>query len=234
MLLYIIRHGEPDYVKDCLTERGWKEAKALARKMVKINPDKIYASPMGRAKETAMPTCELLGKDYEVLDWAHEIEDDRLTTFPDGKLKSVSVLPNFYYRTEKNLDLPYDKAFESDGFSTTNMKSACKTIVEGGRALLERHGYKEEGGVYKIINPTDEKIAVFCHSCMGRAWISHMLHIPINIMWSSFTYSFTGVTVINFQNHTEGYTAPQCLSYCDLGHLYEDGQNIFYDNKIHL
>ena len=234
MLLYIIRHGDPDYKNDCLTAKGKREAEAVARRMCQVRPDKIYTSPMGRAIETAMPTCELLRKDYEILEWAREVEDDRLTEFPDGVKKSVTYVPNFYYRTEKNLNLGVNEAFNADGFSTSNMKNAYDIITNGGRELLKKHGYVEENGIYRIENPSEEKIALFCHSCMGRTLISHLLHIPIHIMWSSFSYSFTGVTVIHFQNHKEGFTAPQCLSYCDLGHLYEDRQGLCYDNRVDI
>lgn len=234
MLLYIVRHGDPDYKKDCLTAKGKREAEAVARRMCQIRPDKIFVSPMGRAIETAMPTCELLRKDYTVLDWAHEIEEERLTEFPDGAKKSVTNVPNFYYRTEKNIDLGFERAFECDGFSTSHMKDAYERIAAGGREFLESLGYKEENGVYRIIKPSEEKIALFCHSAMGRAWISHLLHIPVNIMWSSFSYSFTGVTIIHFKNYKEGYTAPKCLSYCDLGHLFEDRQALCYDNTVEI
>ena len=30
MRILIIRHGEPDYAHDCLTEKGWREAQYLA------------------------------------------------------------------------------------------------------------------------------------------------------------------------------------------------------------
>ena len=38
---------------------------------------------------------------------------------------------------------------------------------------LERHGYKREGSIYKIIKPNDEKIAVFCLFGFGITWLSH-------------------------------------------------------------
>ena len=34
MLLYIVRHGDPDYVNDCLTERGWKQADILPHALI--------------------------------------------------------------------------------------------------------------------------------------------------------------------------------------------------------
>lgn len=53
MLLYIIRHGEPDYTTDTLTERGWTQAEAVGKRIYDAKIDRIFSSPMGRAKQTA-------------------------------------------------------------------------------------------------------------------------------------------------------------------------------------
>ena len=232
MLLYIVRHGEPDYTTDTLTQQGRREAEAVSRRMVKSGINRVFSSPMGRARQTAQPTCDKLGLAYTVLDWAHEIEDGRLTDFPLGKRQSVTYVPSFYYRTPENINLDYDHAFEADGFRQSGMKPACKRIIDGGREFLEKLGYREENGIYRILRPNEERIALFCHGAMGRAWISHLLHIPIHIMWASFDYSFTGVTVLEFPHYEEGFTAPRCLSYCDLSHLYEDGQDVRYNKRF--
>ena len=49
MNLVIIRHGDPDYEHDTLTERGWKEADILSTRIEKINVKDFYVSPLGRA-----------------------------------------------------------------------------------------------------------------------------------------------------------------------------------------
>ena len=61
MLLYIIRHGDPIYEIDSLTERGKLQAEALAERLACAGIDRIFCSPMGRAKMTAEPTCKRLG-----------------------------------------------------------------------------------------------------------------------------------------------------------------------------
>ena len=33
MLLYMIRHGDPDYSTDTLTERGWQQAEAVGKRI---------------------------------------------------------------------------------------------------------------------------------------------------------------------------------------------------------
>ena len=67
MELYIIRHGDPDYANDTLTEKGWKQAEALVPRMVKVKPTKIYASPRGRAQDTAKPSLKVLAQKLSFL-----------------------------------------------------------------------------------------------------------------------------------------------------------------------
>ena len=234
MLLYIVRHGDPVYETDSLTERGRLQAEAVGKRIADSKIDRIFSSPMGRAKETAAPACRLLGLECNIENWAHEIEDERLTPFPDGVMKSVTYVQNTYFRRNGNMDLGYDKAFDCEGFNQTQMKKAVSYIEEGGRDFLERLGYKEENGIYRILKPNDEKVALFCHAAFSRAWLSVLLHIPINIMWSSFSYTHTGVTVLEFKNNKDGYTAPQCLCFSDMSHLYAAGLDLIHDNSITL
>ena len=61
MLLFYVRHGDPIYDPDSLTEQGLKQADALVNRMKRCNPSKIYASSSNRAMLTAKPTCDALG-----------------------------------------------------------------------------------------------------------------------------------------------------------------------------
>ena len=234
MILYIIRHGDPDYATDSLTERGVLQAEAVGKRMFDSKINQIYSSPMGRARETAAPACRLLGLPCQIEPWAHEVEEDRLTPFPDGELKSVSVVQNTYYRENGAIDIPYDRCFEAPGFSTSRMDKATKIIEDGGRDFLERLGYKEENGVYKILRPNEDKVALFCHTVMGRAWLSRLLHIPIHMMWANFQMTHTGVTVLEFKNNSNGVTAPYCRCFSDMSHLYATGMDMLHDNTIQL
>ena len=88
MILYIVRHGDPNYKDDCLTEAGRLQAEAVGKRIAASGINEIYSSPMGRAKETAEPAARLLGLDIKIEDWSHEVKDERLTPFPDGVRKS--------------------------------------------------------------------------------------------------------------------------------------------------
>ena len=71
MRLIMVRHGEPNYEKDCLTETGRQQAAAAAERLAREGITAVYASPMGRARETAEPACRLLGKTCCIEDWTH-------------------------------------------------------------------------------------------------------------------------------------------------------------------
>lgn len=47
MKLIIIRHGDPDYSIDSLTEKGWKEAEYLADRIAKLDVKQFYVSRAG-------------------------------------------------------------------------------------------------------------------------------------------------------------------------------------------
>lgn len=231
MLLYIIRHADPNYALDCLTPKGKEQAEAVGKRIAASGIDRIFSSPMGRAKETAMPACRLLGKEFTVEEWAHEIQDERLTTYPDGRRTSISNLQNTLFLENGGIDVPFEGAFQVPGIAQTEMDKACKYIWENGKVFLERLGYREENGVYKILQPNEEKVALFCHAAFARAWISMLLHIPLHIMWAGLDYCHTGVTILHFKNNENGFTAPKCLCYSDLSHFYKEGLDMRYNNR---
>ncbi|MEK3864141.1 histidine phosphatase family protein [Paenibacillus sp. FSL H7-0716] len=47
MQIFPIRHGDPDYSIDDLTELGHQEAAALGKRMASSGLDELYASPLG-------------------------------------------------------------------------------------------------------------------------------------------------------------------------------------------
>ena len=73
MKIMIIRHGDPDYETDSLTEKGIREAEALHDFLKDKKYDAAYCSPLGRAQQTARIA---LGKDAKIttLDWLREFD----------------------------------------------------------------------------------------------------------------------------------------------------------------
>ena len=233
MILYIIRHGEPGH-GGALTEKGWKQAEAVGKRMKKAGVNKIFTSPILRAMQTSEPACRLLGLEAQVEEWAHEIGDERLLTMPDGNRTSVSLIQNSLFRENGNIDLPFEKGYECEYMRETEMKKAVSYIEENGNKFLEKLGYKYENGVYRITNPNDDKVALFCHSAFSRAWVSTLLHIPVHIMWAGFDYEHSGVTIMEFENYENGITAPKCYCYSDTSHLYAEGIGCDFFERVEM
>ncbi len=72
MRILMIRHGDPDYEHDSLTETGKKEAALLAETAGGLHLGDCFVSPLGRAKKTASYTLKKLGLKAETLDWLQE------------------------------------------------------------------------------------------------------------------------------------------------------------------
>ena len=63
MKLLFIRHGDPDYEIDSLTEKGWKEAALLAERVSQLEVKTFYVSPLGRARDTASLTLQKMNRE---------------------------------------------------------------------------------------------------------------------------------------------------------------------------
>ena len=74
MRLIFIRHAEPDYSIDSLTEKGWREAKLLAERTKRWKVDEFYCSPLGREKDTASFTLKECGREAVTCDWMREFD----------------------------------------------------------------------------------------------------------------------------------------------------------------
>lgn len=74
MKLLIVRHGDPDYSIDSLTEKGWREAELLSEKLSKLDIKDFYVSTMGRAKDTASCTLKKMNRTATECDWLREFD----------------------------------------------------------------------------------------------------------------------------------------------------------------
>ena len=88
MRLLIVRHGDPDYSIDSLTEKGWKEAEYLSERLSKLDVKDFYVSPLGRAKDTASFTLNKMNRT------AVECDCCLLYTSPSPRDKRQSRMPS--------------------------------------------------------------------------------------------------------------------------------------------
>lgn len=224
MYIYLIRHGQPIYSPvEQLTHLGHKQARALAPRLEKVGLTKIYSSPMRRARETAEPTANLLGLPIGIEPWSsEELAWSRFSRkYPDGHQGWCWVYDEYAEMVRgENHDVGDDwwKLFPE----CPNAKEGYAEMVASSDEFLARHGYVREGHAYRIENPNEDRIALFCHHGFSVTWLSHILRVSPSIIWPAFDISHTGVTVIHFANRNCGYTVPCLLTLSDLSHIAAD------------
>ena len=235
MLLYVIRHGHPDYATDTLLPEGHEEARLCAERLKMSGIDRIYSSSMGRALQTAAPTAKALGLPVTVCDWARELDEYSMTTYPDGVKKLISNLPPQYlHRREFSRFSIEDDLEFLPGICDSEFPAQYRTISEGLDGILRENGYSRNAdGFYDVTEGNDRHVALFCHCGMQRVIMSHLLHIPYRYVGSTLVNHFTGITIYVFNNRGEETTSPRLVSYGDVGHLYFEGESpvLFYTKK---
>ena len=236
MLLYIIRHGDPIYDPDSLTPKGHLQAAAVGKRLARGGIDRIYSSPMIRARQTAQPLSELLHLPVQIEEWTSE----------DLAWKDLSVETErgstwyWYYPLEKLIN---DETIgvQDEWYNIPVLKKDAESLKRGmeriGRCsdeFLSRLGYRREGALYRIERANDERVAVFCHEGFGKSWMSHLMSIPPHLYTAQYEITHTGIVVIEFPNSESGWTRPKCLAWSDTSHIYAEGLPMQYINRIYF
>lgn len=216
MRLYIIRHGDPDYEKGTITEHGHKEAEALSKRLASYGIDKIYSSPMNRAIHTMDYTKNLLKIEPTVHDWMEELQWVDKNTGSPWNVPGEIILNQGSFPSHEN----WHHLSEYKGL---DLKDKFETLKMNSDNFIEGLGYKRDGQKYKCLQHNEDSIAIFCHGGFGLAWLSHLLNIPLTLVWAGFWLAPSSVTTVIFEKRSEDYAVPRCLGLGDTSHLYEAG-----------
>jgi len=216
MEIWIVRHAEPDYEHDSITEKGEVEAKLLAERLSKIDFDAAYCSPMGRAQKTASYTLEKLGMQATTYDWLHEFRG--MVVLNDELTYTWDKMPDYWC---KNNDFySYEKWLETEVMRSDNTPEEYEKVCKGIDELLAKHGYEHEGKIYKVVKPNKDKIVLFCHFGVESVIMSHLFGISPMPIWHNFCALPSTVTRIVTEEREEGIAAFRCLYFGDISHLY--------------
>lgn len=226
MRLHIIRHADPDYEKDSLTALGKSQAKALAERMKAMPLMRIYASPLGRAQETARCTSETTGIQVETLDWMREMGELK-TEYESEILPNPVVvwnLPGHCLRTvyAEGNDLGagsrlFPQPQTADRFQ--ELKTNWTAWLKNEHIEITKEGWKTD------INLLGSDIAIFCHHGVGLALLSIILDIPVATVWRSIWLPPASVSTLLFEQYEGNRVNPRMICLGDTGHLSGPIQN---------
>ena len=219
MRLIIVRHGDPDYEKDSLTEKGWREAELLAEKITKLDVKKFYVSPLGRARDTASLTLKKLGREAEVCDWLREFppQIDR----PDVKGRKIIAwdwLPEDWTR-EPDYFLR-DKWADTKVMQAGQVKEAYTYVTDNFDRLLAAHGYVREGEYYRVERANRDTVVIFCHFGLECVLLSRLMNVSPMILWHHTCAAPSSVTTVVTEERRKGKAIFRVTGFGDISHLY--------------
>ncbi len=220
MRLLFIRHGEPDYTNDCLTENGRIQAQDTARRLKGEGLKAIYSSPMGRARETASYTAQEYGLDIQLLDFMHEIDwgdrpgaTEKLEYDGHPWTLGYRLLTEHPGCTENSAwaDHPY--------FRDNVCMDYYRKVSNGIDAFLAGYGLVRQDGLYRCGDCSEDSIALFAHGGSGAILFSHILNLPFPFVLASMPYGVCSVSIIEFKKQRGDIIAPRLELFNDMGHI---------------
>ncbi|QOV19115.1 histidine phosphatase family protein [Blautia liquoris] len=219
MKLIFIRHGEPNYDIDSLTEKGWREAEYLSERTSRWDITDIYCSPLGRAQDTAAASLKKLDRKAVTCDWLKEF-DSPIVDPQTGK----QVLPwdrkSDYLNTHPEL-FDLDGWHQSPDMISGNLKENYEYVTAKMDELLVKYGYRRDGYRYLTEKNThrDDVVVCFCHLGITGALVSHLINVTPHQLWQGFFLAPTSVTVLGTEERTPGEAYFRCQMMGDTSHL---------------
>lgn len=223
MKLLIIRHGDPDYEHDDLTETGRREAELLAKRIAPMEVRDYFVSPLGRAKATAAPTLALAGRTATEYNWLREFSIPVERPDRGGALSSVpwDWLPQDFLADERLRSA--ERWMENEVLQKARVGEAYHGVVHEFDALLARYGYVREGLLYRVVKPNTDTLVFFCHLGLGCLLMSHLMNCSPMLLWQGTVLPPSSVSLLRTEERRPGVAAFRAASLGDVSHLYAAG-----------
>ena len=219
MRILFVRHGDPDYKNDCLTELGREQAEAVSRRLLPEGISEIYASPYGRAAETAAYTASRLSLPVTTLPYMHEIgwSGDDLPFGGHPWSLSDQLL------TEDNYDF-FAQDWRTHPYFVRNKARECyDEIAEQFDLFLAQQGFRHDGRRFFCTANNEKTIALFSHGGSGACAIGHILSLPFPFVAAVMQFDVTSVTIIEFPAREGEYIHPRLELFNDAAHIRRAG-----------
>lgn len=215
LTLLFIRHADPDYKNDTITERGHAQAKALGEALADTRIDSIYCSPMGRAQATMRYVAEKKGMSSATLEWLREL---------DGCYRKDET-GGYWAWNQHAVDLGALGPITMENWASTvhygeKMTAVSATQHAAFDAFLYERGIVRDGVRYRISRSIDEVIAYFCHEGFIKTLLPHLLQIPLPIVYSQMTINPSSRTTLVL-DEKDGYGMFHAKTINDCSHYHD-------------
>lgn len=217
MKILFVRHGHPNYEKDCLTDLGHRHAAAAALRLKDEGIARIYSSTCGRALETAQHTADLIGLPVQPFDFMREINWDPV----EGITLPYQGHP---WDTADRMVIDGLPLLDPDWaskepFRRNTVVQSVKKVGDGIDQWLETLGYRRDGDYYRVVSNTEDTVAVFCHGGASCAMLSRIFNLPFPFAIAVMGLDFTGITAVSLAGDPGDLATPKFICVNDARHI---------------
>jgi probable phosphoglycerate mutase len=196
--IVLVRHGEPEWVRDGLqvgdpplTDRGHRQVRAMAERLGAERFDEVWCSPLVRARQSAAPLFEVLGRPETVAPWLEEIRDPIWHGTPVEKAEEA--------HREEQARPAVDRWNGLSHLGGEHIGAFVARIREGCGLFLAERGIEPVPGtlpVWTCPDP-DRRIALVAHGGTNAVVICHLLGLePVPWEWERFQHNHAAITRI--------------------------------------
>ena len=165
MELILIRHGLPEIqinedgtpADPALSEEGHRQAAKLSEWMDRAGVERLYSSPMRRARETAAPLADKLGLGVSVIDAVAEFDKDEGSYIPLELIKETD--PDRFRELANYADNARFYEFQ------TGVVDALTGVAADNRG---------------------RRVAVACHGGVINVWAAHVIGLAPRLFFNPF------------------------------------------------
>ncbi len=206
MEIVFIRHGQPEWIRDGLnvenpplTDLGHEQARAMAQALAAEQFDEVYTSPLLRARQTAAPLFEALGREEQIAPWLEEIRDPAWHGTPQEKAQAAY---------EELKGRPAEDRW--DGLEGgESIREFTERIRFGADEFFEARGMERSWHdlpIWRIGEP-GRRIALVAHAGTNSVSIAHLLGLPPTPWeWDRFVIGHTSVSRLEALELHDGFT----------------------------
>lgn len=238
MRILFIRHGDPDYEHDTLTEKGHREAALLAERIEKWNVGDCYVSPLGRAQATAAYSLKKLGATARTMDWLREfpaeldlnLSEELQGAYGHTPMKGDRYGTRIVWDMLPSYLAAHPEYFDRQAWRNTevtrcsDMNQVYDYVTAQFDRLLAEYGYVREGDFYRVTRENTGTITFFCHFGITAVLISYLWNLSPFTLLHDTVFAPTSVTELVTEERQQGIANFRGMKFGDVTHLTMAGE----------
>jgi broad specificity phosphatase PhoE len=195
LTVLLTRHGHTDRSEPeqylgqrlhaSLTERGRRDAEALAERLATVHIDRIISSPLGRAVETALIIASRSDAPVET--------NEHLTELDYGAWEGLTVEEIDERFPGERAEYSANPAFARVGGGETGLDVAAR-LSRFIDELLDWSVEQERGQTVMLVG----------HSSLNRIFLATVLGVPLGDYRRRFKQDWASLTVLRWESREEG------------------------------